>query len=110
MSQTTLEQMTQMVEQQEALYNEMLENLRVPAIKTGVNNITNIEELLMKLSMAETVIESLCAFVECVERDGELANNLPPDQWAISGAFKNIHEVAHALKSLCWGHAESYSH
>jgi len=76
---------------------------QVTAIQTGEEKEVSIEDLLMKLSMAEQVIHGLCNYIENPD-------TLPVDDWAITGAFQNIQEIGLALKCACWGHEEAHLH
>ena len=74
------------------------------------NDIVTVEEVLMKLALAESVMHSLANYADRIAADGgtEEEYNTPPDQWAITGAFQNIMEINRALKAGCWGHEVAF--
>lgn len=82
---------------------------RVAAIQIRNDKTVNIEDLLMKLAMAESVAGSVASYAEtCAEVCD--TNLIPPDVWAVTGMHQALGEVAHALKCLCWGHEDALSH
>jgi hypothetical protein len=91
-----------------------MENQNVTAIKIGKgeNQIVTIEELLMKLALAEAVIGDMSEYVTVLEaNDGVCPDHIqPPDTWAMAGMTKNLADVGRALKCACWGHEAAYLH
>lgn len=63
------------------------------------------ETLLMKLGMAMAIFQQQGDYIELIEaNDGQApGDQLPPDQWAVIGAFQSLEEVSHALKCGCFG-------
>ena len=60
-------------------------------IGAGENDIITVEEVLMKLALAETVIHSLANYADRIGEDGGTQEeyNEPPDTWAI---LRNVPE------------------
>jgi hypothetical protein len=87
-----------------------MERQRVTAIVIGKNQEVAMEELLMKLGLLEPVMKQMAAYIAAVEGDSDCDTLRAPDPWAIKGAFQNLSEVSHALKSACWGHEEAHKH
>jgi hypothetical protein len=87
---------------------------RIASIKTGPgeNDIVCIENLLMKLAMAATVIEDMERYIEMTEQfDGVRPDDTEaPDSWALIGMRSAIGEVAHALKCGGWGFQTAHLH
>lgn len=69
------------------------------------------EALLMKLAMAESVINDMGRYIEATEtNDGIRPDDVEaPDTWARCGLYMNLHEVSHALKAGCWGYQDALS-
>lgn len=91
----------------------MSEENRVTSFKIGPNKEKiSVEDLLMKLAMTEAVFRDLQEYIELAEaNDGQFPENqLPPDQWAVIGAFQAMGIVSHALKCGCWGYQEACNH
>jgi len=67
------------------------------------------ETLLMKLAMAESVINDMGRYIEATEtNDGTRPDGVEaPDTWAHCGLYLNLHEVSHALKAGCWGYKDA---
>jgi len=89
-----------------------MENQNVTAIRTGEaeNQIVTIEELLIKLALAEMVINEMGRYVEAVEaNDGMRPDDMtPPDHWALAGVSRNMFDIGRALKCACWGHETAH--
>lgn len=83
---------------------------RVTVIRVGEEKVVMIEDLLMKLGLARTVVERMEAYIAVVEGDGDCSTLRAPDAWAITGALQTISEISHALKSACWGHEAAHKH
>lgn len=75
-------------------------------------DIVCVEDLLMKLALAELVIREMEQYIEATEQnDGIRPDHIfAPDSWALAGLSSNITEVAHALKAGCWGHEAAFLH
>jgi len=91
-----------------------MENQNVTSVRIGAseNQIVTIEELLMKLSLAEAVIGDMAEYIEMiVVNDGVCPDHVqPPDTWALAGMTKNLSDVGRALKCACWGHEAAHLH
>lgn len=81
----------------------------VSTIQTSDTQAISIETLLMKLAMAEAVALSVVDYATALDSTTD-SNLIAPDPWAIAGMQQAFGDVAHALKSLCWGHADAYRH
>lgn len=81
----------------------------VSAIQISDTQTISIETLLMKLAMAEAVALSVVDYAAALDSTTD-SNLIAPDSWAIAGMQQALGDVAHALKSLCWGHADAYRH
>lgn len=82
--------------------------INIASIQISENQEVGIEDLLMKLALAEHVFMATQNYVNRVEEcDGLPEEMLPPDEWTVAGAFQNLMEVKHALKCICWGYAEA---
>jgi hypothetical protein len=86
-----------------------LEQQRVSAIKVSDCTAVCVEDLLIKLSLTEAVVIQVADYIETIQAAPD-ANIVAPDQWAVAGMFQAINEVRHALKCLCFGHAEAHQH
>jgi len=75
-------------------------------------DIVCVEDLLMKLAMAQMVFEQQEAYIDLLEGNGGNApgDQLPPDSWAVAGAVNALMKVSHALKAGCWGHEAAHLH
>lgn len=82
---------------------------RVTAIRTGEGLEVNIETLLMKLAMAESVVGDMGRYIDAsVENGGTIPDGImAPDDWAVSGVWQNMQEVSHALKCACFGYGDA---
>lgn len=91
-----------------------MENQNVTAIRIGAaeNQIVTVEELLMKLALAESVIGDLAEYINTLEtNNGKCPDHIqPPGTWAMAGLSQNLYEVSRALKCACWGHETAYLH
>lgn len=69
------------------------------------------ETLLMKLALAESVINDMGRYIEATEaNDGIRPDDVEaPDTWARCGLNMNLFEVSHALKAGCWGYQDATS-
>lgn len=76
------------------------------------NDIVCIENLLMKLALAELVIMEMERYIEATEQNGGKRPDYiyAPDPWALAGMSNNIMEASHALKCACWGHEAASMH
>lgn len=83
--------------------------INIASIQISKNQAVCIEDLLMKLALAEQVFTSSQNYVNRVEEcNGRPEEELlPPDEWAVAGAFHSLMEVKHALKCICWGYTEA---
>lgn len=81
----------------------------VAAIQTGDSQAVSIETLLMKLAMAEAVALQVVDYAAILGSDTD-SSQIAPDPWAIAGMQQAFGDVAHALKSLCWGHGDACRH
>lgn len=68
-------------------------------------DVVPAETLLMKLAMAQAVFERQRDFITEIESScGQVpGDQVPPDSWAVIGAFEALAEVSHALKCGCFG-------
>lgn len=68
------------------------------------------ENLLMKLSLAESIFNDMANYIDSVEANAGTRpdNTEAPDTWAIIGARSNITDVSHALKCGCFGHKTAF--
>jgi len=75
-------------------------------------DIICVEDLLMDLAMTQAVLDQLNAYIEVIEgNDGQCpSNQIPPDRWAVAGAYQSLNKVSHALKAGCWGHEAAHIH
>jgi len=91
-----------------------MENQNVTAIKIGAgeNQIVTIEELLMKLALAEAVIGDMSGYIAVLDANDCICPDhvIPPSTWALAGMSKNLSDVKHALKCACWGHEAAHHH
>lgn len=94
------------LEAEEDDYDFDYENQRACAVKVSKNRIVGIEELLMQLSMAQSVLLSVAEYAGNDDRD----NLTPPTDWAVAGANAAIEGTLDALKCLCWGYRDAYNH
>jgi len=85
---------------------------RVASIMIGKGREVMMEDLLMKLALAESVVKEMATSLTDINECGGIlvGDNTPPDNWAMIGASQNLNEISHALKALCWGHEEAYLH
>jgi len=88
---------------------------RITHFQIGENeatDIVNVEDLLMKLALAESVMNELANYID--EVDGNYGTSpddaMPPNSWAICGAAQNLSAVSHALKCGCWGYRDAFNH
>jgi len=88
---------------------------RITAFQIGDNEETDtvcVEVLLMKLALAELVINEMASYIDKVDENYGVSPDdvSPPNGWAISGAIASLDAVSHALRCGCWGHKEAYMH
>jgi len=69
-------------------------------------DVVTTETLLMKLALAETVIQAMSQYIEASEKGyGTVPEGVvSPSEWAISGLFQNLTEVSHTLECGCYGY------
>jgi len=89
---------------------EELETVTTTVIKTGATEMVSVEDLLMDLGTAQAVLDQLCSYLEELERTDHAACVVPPSDWALAGARRNLGNVSHALRCLCWGHSKAILH
>ena len=88
---------------------------RVTSFQIGPDaekDVVMIEDLLMKLAMAQAVFQQQTDYIELIEgNDGQVpGDQIPPDSWAVTGAVNALMDVSHALKAGCWGHEAAHIH
>lgn len=87
----------------------------VSSFQTGPDqekDVVAVETLLMKLASVELTLSALQQYADDIAaNDGQEADNtIPPDQWAVAGAYQNLVEISHALKCGCWGYKAAHIH
>jgi hypothetical protein len=93
----------------------MSEKINVASFQIGPDpkkDVVRVEEMLMRLAMAQAVFEQQREYIELIEaNDGQVPGDmLPPDSWAVTGAHTALMYVSHALKCGCWGHEAACIH
>lgn len=96
------------LEEEESGYSFDYAGQRVCAIAVSDNRIVSIEDLLMQLSMAQSVAVSIAEYSEADDLAREML--IAPSAWACAGMDSAFEGAIHALKCLLYGHENAYSH
>lgn len=88
---------------------------RVTAFQVGPDpeeDFVCTEDLLMSLGLAGTVFAQMFRYIEVNEAThGNLPDDVEaPNNWAISGAFKELANVAYVLKAGAYGFENAHRH